>query len=86
MYFSAIKDSRFSPITKDEFTKLHVSVSILTNFEDARDYMDWEVSVIASGCIVDTPVLSNISNSGCVSILFTAIVDMPIQIQYRCTN
>lgn len=42
---SAIKDSRFSPVTKDEFTKLHVSVSILTNFEDARDYMDWEVGV-----------------------------------------
>lgn len=68
MYFSAIKDSRFSPITKDEFTKLHVSVSILTNFEDARDYMDWEVSVTTSAVlIVDTPVLSNISNSAWVS-------------------
>lgn len=69
MYFSAIKDSRFSPITKDEFTKLHVSVSILTNFEDARDYMDWEVSVIASGCINSgyTSSVQYISNGGWVS-------------------
>lgn len=40
---SAFKDSRFSPITADELSKLHVSVSILTNFEDAEDHMDWEV-------------------------------------------
>ncbi|XP_021351300.1 AMME syndrome candidate gene 1 protein-like [Mizuhopecten yessoensis] len=40
---SAMKDSRFSPITKDEFSKLYVSVSILTNFEDAKDFEDWEV-------------------------------------------
>jgi AMMECR1 domain-containing protein len=42
-FFSAFKDSRFSPITADELSKLHVSVSILTNFEDAEDHMDWEV-------------------------------------------
>ena len=41
--FSAMKDSRFSPITKDEFQRLHVSVSILTRFEEAQDYLDWEV-------------------------------------------
>lgn len=43
LVFSAFKDSRFSPITADELSKLHVSVSILTNFEDAEDHMDWEV-------------------------------------------
>ncbi|KAJ8310660.1 hypothetical protein KUTeg_012525 [Tegillarca granosa] len=32
-----------SPVTKDEFSKLHVSVSILTNFEEAEGYLDWEV-------------------------------------------
>lgn len=42
---SAFKDSRFPPIGRDEFTKLHVSVSILRHFEDAADYMDWEVGV-----------------------------------------
>lgn len=42
---SAMKDSRFSPITKDEFSKLHCSVSILTHFEEAADYLDWEVGV-----------------------------------------
>jgi len=38
-----MKDSRFSPITKEEFSRLHCSVSILTRFEEAGDYLDWEV-------------------------------------------
>nr|CAD7256308.1 unnamed protein product [Timema shepardi] len=42
---SAFKDSRFSPITREEFSKLHVSVSILRHFEDGSDYLDWEVGV-----------------------------------------
>lgn len=42
---SAFKDSRFNPITRDEFTKLSVSVSILRHFEDGNDYLDWEVGV-----------------------------------------
>ena len=42
-YCSAMKDSRFDPITREEFSKLHCSVSILTHFEEARDYLDWEV-------------------------------------------
>ncbi|KAH7962331.1 hypothetical protein HPB52_015498 [Rhipicephalus sanguineus] len=41
----AFKDSRFSPITRDEFNKLHVSVSILRHFEDGNDYMDWEIGI-----------------------------------------
>lgn len=43
--FSAVKDSRFSPITREELTKLHVSVSILRHFEDGTDFKDWEVGV-----------------------------------------
>ncbi|ESP04892.1 hypothetical protein LOTGIDRAFT_109578 [Lottia gigantea] len=39
----AMKDSRFVPIAKEEFPKLHCSVSILTKFEEADDYLDWEV-------------------------------------------
>lgn len=42
---SAFKDSRFNPITRDEFPKLSVSVSILRHFEDGNDYLDWEVGV-----------------------------------------
>lgn len=42
---SAFKDSRFSPITRDEFPKLSVSVSILRHFEDGDDYLDWQVGV-----------------------------------------
>jgi AMMECR1 domain-containing protein len=40
---SAVKDSRFSPITREEFSRLHVSVSILRHFEPAADWLDWEV-------------------------------------------
>ncbi|KAF8782650.1 AMME syndrome candidate protein 1 like [Argiope bruennichi] len=42
---SAFRDSRFSPITRDEFPKLHVSVSILRHFEDGRDYLDWQIGI-----------------------------------------
>ena len=44
--YSALKDNRFSPITKEEVPALHCAVSLLTNFEDGQDYLDWEVLVI----------------------------------------
>jgi len=42
---SAMKDSRFSPVSREELPNLQVSVSILCNFEDAADYSDWELGV-----------------------------------------
>nr|XP_055044715.1 nuclear protein AMMECR1-like [Misgurnus anguillicaudatus] len=42
---SALKDSRFLPITRDELPRLFCSVSLLSNFEDVGDYLDWEVGV-----------------------------------------
>lgn len=42
---SAVKDSRFSPITREELPKLRVAVSLLCHFEDGQDYLDWEVGV-----------------------------------------
>ncbi|CAL8308843.1 nuclear protein AMMECR1 [Gadus morhua] len=42
---SALKDSRFPPMTRDELARLFCSVSLLTNFEDVGDYLDWEVGV-----------------------------------------
>ncbi|XP_040580689.1 AMMECR1-like protein [Lepeophtheirus salmonis] len=42
---SALKDSRFSPITREEMPRLQVSVSILCHFEDGNDYLDWEIGV-----------------------------------------
>ncbi|XP_078786454.1 nuclear protein AMMECR1 isoform X3 [Oryzias latipes] len=39
---SALKDSRFPPMTRDELPRLFCSVSLLTNFEDVGDYLDWE--------------------------------------------
>ncbi|XP_023818622.1 AMME syndrome candidate gene 1 protein isoform X2 [Oryzias latipes] len=45
---SALKDSRFPPMTRDELPRLFCSVSLLTNFEDVGDYLDWEGSVVSS--------------------------------------
>ncbi|KAJ7402791.1 AMME syndrome candidate gene 1 protein [Pitangus sulphuratus] len=42
---NALKDSRFPPMTRDELPRLFCSVSLLTNFEDVCDYLDWEVGV-----------------------------------------
>ncbi|XP_035190223.1 AMMECR1-like protein isoform X2 [Oxyura jamaicensis] len=48
---SALKDSRFPPLTREELPKLFCSVSLLTNFEDASDYLDWEVRTGAFGTL-----------------------------------
>ncbi len=43
--YSAMKDSRFNPVARDELPRLHVSVSILCHFEDAAGFLDWEIGV-----------------------------------------
>jgi uncharacterized protein (TIGR00296 family) len=40
---SALQDMRFSPITARELPSLEVAVTLLTDFEDADDAMDWEL-------------------------------------------
>lgn len=40
-----MRDSRFKPISNDEFHRLHVTVSILLHFEEGKDYNDWEIGV-----------------------------------------
>ncbi|KAI1101625.1 AMMECR1 domain-containing protein [Jackrogersella minutella] len=40
---SAIHDMRFDPIAKRELPSLEVAVTLLTNFEDCDDAMDWEI-------------------------------------------
>ena len=42
---SAMNDSRFSPVTRQELTNLQVSVSILCQFEDGADWTDWDLGV-----------------------------------------
>lgn len=42
--FSALRDSRFKPIAMEELNNLHCSVSLLTNFEPDKKFLDWEVS------------------------------------------
>lgn len=40
---SALKDRRFPPIQAKELPSLECTVSILTDFETANNYLDWEV-------------------------------------------
>ncbi|KAI0121920.1 AMMECR1 domain-containing protein [Daldinia grandis] len=40
---SAINDTRFDPISKRELPSLEVAVTLLTDFEDCDDSMDWEI-------------------------------------------
>ncbi|KAL2227572.1 uncharacterized protein At2g38710 [Sesamum indicum] len=40
---SALRDRRFPPIQAKELPYLECTVSILTNYETARNYLDWEV-------------------------------------------
>ena len=42
---SAFEDPRFSPIRLSEVKRLQCTVSLLYDFEDASDPMDWEVEV-----------------------------------------
>lgn len=42
---SALRDSRFRPIRLEELPKLTCAVSLLTDFEVADNYLDWEVGV-----------------------------------------
>ena len=39
-----MKDSRFQPISSEEVSRLECGVSLLTNFERAAHYQDWEVN------------------------------------------
>ncbi|KAL1838423.1 hypothetical protein VTJ49DRAFT_2675 [Mycothermus thermophilus] len=40
---SALQDTRFRPIAKHEMPSLEVAVTLLTDFEDVDDAMDWEL-------------------------------------------
>ncbi|KAI0880513.1 AMMECR1 domain-containing protein [Annulohypoxylon maeteangense] len=40
---SAIHDTRFNPMSQRELPSLEVAVTLLTNFEDCDDEMDWEI-------------------------------------------
>lgn len=42
---SAFNDSRFEPISKRELSQLYVSVSVLLNFEQGSDYLDWTIGL-----------------------------------------
>jgi len=41
--YSALKDSRFPPISQGEFSKLNCGISLLVNFEQVSNIYDWEI-------------------------------------------
>jgi len=48
---SALKDTRFDPVTAPEIPHLHCAVSLLTDFEPAANVHDWEIG--KHGIILD---------------------------------
>ena len=40
---SALQDERFDPVTKDELPHLQCGVSLLVNFTEIKDPLNWEV-------------------------------------------
>lgn len=44
VHSSAFRDKRFSPLEFHELTNLSISVSLLVNYEQGANYLDWEVS------------------------------------------
>ncbi|CAM0135900.1 unnamed protein product [Umbelopsis sp. WA50703] len=42
---SALQDRRFNPISYKELPHLSCGISLLTNFEKAKDYLDWEIGI-----------------------------------------
>ncbi|KHN97138.1 ammecr1 family protein [Metarhizium album ARSEF 1941] len=42
---SALQDTRFSPIAREELPELQAAVTLLTDFEEADDAYDWEVGL-----------------------------------------
>ncbi|CAE7066754.1 unnamed protein product [Rhizoctonia solani] len=56
-YFSALRDHRFRPIEEKELRKLECTVSLLTDFEDAESYLDWEVGVHGIYITLQLPIV-----------------------------
>jgi uncharacterized protein (TIGR00296 family) len=40
---AAVQDTRFEPISEDEFSALRVEISLLNTFEQIQDPLDWNV-------------------------------------------
>jgi len=60
---SAFEDHRFSPIRQDELEKLECEVSLLTNFENAEDYLDWTIGTHGIQITFQHPFYSAIPGS-----------------------
>ncbi|KNE62616.1 hypothetical protein AMAG_07818 [Allomyces macrogynus ATCC 38327] len=52
---SALQDRRFAPISLTELDQLQCGVSLLLAFEDAEDYLDWDVGVHGVRIAFDDP-------------------------------
>ena len=64
VFKSAFEDTRFPPLREDEVPSLDISFSVLTNFEQTNDHLDWEVLHICHGVV---HILGYIHAPGAVS-------------------
>ncbi|GAA5874185.1 hypothetical protein JCM16303_005765 [Sporobolomyces ruberrimus] len=55
---SAFGDSRFEPVSAKELKRLQCGVSLLTNFEECKDYLDWTLDVHGIYVQFPNPALS----------------------------
>lgn len=53
---SAFNDSRFPPLSREELPHIEIAISLLVNYESARNYLDWEVGT--HGIIIEFEVNS----------------------------
>lgn len=65
-FHSALRDRRFPPIQAKELPFLECTVSILTDYEPALDYLDWEV------CHLTFSKISFLSTFSSIICLFVA--------------
>lgn len=50
---SAFRDKRFSPLELREMSNLAIGVSLLVNYEQGQDYLDWEVYLLFILILID---------------------------------
>ncbi|CAE6420000.1 unnamed protein product [Rhizoctonia solani] len=60
---SAFRDHRFRPIEEKELRKLECTVSLLTDFEDAGSYLDWEVGTHGIYITLQLPIIPTSSDT-----------------------
>lgn len=79
---SALRDRRFPPIQSKELPTLECTVSILTNYETAGGYLDWEVNFHVLRC----SYLPTCSDHEMFSIRYYCFTNVHIKVTFFVVN